>query len=130
MQSRVDLKSNIQCVMYTHIHTYLVITILQSGLRLNFPHHWCVNFISEWCDLQFKVDSEIQIFKQLFMAKKLTFHSFCQKSAEGKRGVTLNKLTHYLLDNGDFKIHRYFIKIVMACHLILGDHMTDIWVDC
>ena len=40
-----------------------------------------VNFIHEWRDLQFKVDSERQIFEKLFMAILFAL-SFCQKSAE------------------------------------------------
>ena len=36
----------------------------------------CVKFINECLDLQFKVDSERQIFEKLFMA------NFCQKSTK------------------------------------------------
>ena len=35
-------------------------------------------------DLQFKVDSEQQIFEQLFMAILFLAQNFCQKSAEKK----------------------------------------------
>ena len=45
----------------------------------------CVNFIHKWLDLQFKVDSERQIFfEKLFMAILFTSQIFFQKSAERK----------------------------------------------
>ena len=44
----------------------------------------CVNFIDKWRDLQFKVDSERQIFEKLFMAVLIHTQNFCQKSAERK----------------------------------------------
>ena len=44
----------------------------------------CVNFIHEWRDLQFKVDSERQIFEKLFHGNFIYSQSFCQKSAERK----------------------------------------------
>ena len=45
----------------------------------------CVNFIHKWRDLQFKVDSERQIFfEKLFMAVLIYSQSLCQKSAERK----------------------------------------------
>ena len=46
-----------------------IITTLQSGLRPSFSHHLyvvCVNFIYEWRNLQFKVDSQRQIFWETF----------------------------------------------------------------
>ena len=44
----------------------------------------CVNFIHNWWDLQFKVDSERQIFEKLFTAISFNSQSFCQISAERK----------------------------------------------
>ena len=45
----------------------------------------CVNFIHKWRDLQFKVDSERQIFFwETFHSNFIYFQSFCQKSAERK----------------------------------------------
>ena len=44
----------------------------------------CVNFIHKWRDLQFKVDSERQIFWETFHGNFINSQSFCQKSAERK----------------------------------------------
>ena len=44
----------------------------------------CVNFIHKWRDLQFKVDSEWQIFWETFHGNFIYSQSFCQKSAERK----------------------------------------------
>ena len=45
----------------------------------------CVNFLHKWRDLQFKVDSERQIFFwETFHGNFTYFQSFCQKSAERK----------------------------------------------
>ena len=38
----------------------------------------CVNFIPEWRDLQFNVDSEGQIFEQLYMAILFTLRVFAR----------------------------------------------------
>ena len=73
----------------------------------------CVNFIHKWRDLQFKVDSERQIYWETFHGNFIYSQSFCQKSAERKSlrkyfsyfvlmfgsnpGFSSNKPTHYLL---------------------------------
>ena len=44
----------------------------------------CINFIHKWRDLQFKVDSERQIFWEIFHVNFIYSQSFCQKSAERK----------------------------------------------
>ena len=80
-----------------------------------------VNFTSGWPNLQFKADSERQIFEKLFHGDfSLNFtQSFCQNSAERKSpkiysfhsffvlisncGLVSNKPTHYLLNYGDFR---------------------------
>ena len=80
-----------------------------------------VNFTSGWPNLQFKADSERQIFEKLFHGDfSLNFtQSFCQNSAERKSpkiysfhsffvlmsdcGLASNKPTHYLLNYGDFR---------------------------
>ena len=80
----------------------------------------CVNFIHEWWDLQFKVDSERQIFEKLFMAILFTLRVFARNLLRGSRrrntfcilfwclawgsnpGFSSNKPTHHLLDHGDF----------------------------
>ena len=83
----------------------------------------CIDFIREWRDLRFNVDSERQIFEKLFHGRFIYSQSFCQKSAERKspkkyisyfifddwpgirtQALTSNKPTHYRLDHGDFKV--------------------------
>ena len=70
--------------MDTYIHKRSSQPFSQDySLASHNTHVVCVNFIYEWRDLQFNVDSEWQIFK------KLSWHvyysqSFCQKSAERK----------------------------------------------
>ena len=45
----------------------------------------CLNFICEWRDVQFTVDSERQIFEKLFhVANLFDIQRFCQKSGERK----------------------------------------------
>ena len=44
----------------------------------------CVNFIHKWLNLQFKVDSERQIFWETFQGNFIYSQSFCQNSAERK----------------------------------------------
>ena len=44
----------------------------------------CVNFIHKWQDLQFKLNSERQIFWETFHGNFIYSQSFCQKSAERK----------------------------------------------
>ena len=76
----------------------------------------CVNFIHEWRDLQFKVDSEQQIFEKLFMAILFSLRVFARNLLRGnqrrntfrilfwclawgsKPGFLSNKSTHYLLN--------------------------------
>ena len=72
-----------------HIHTYIHNWALQPfsqdyGLASNTTHIVCVNFMREWRDLQFNVDSELQIFEKLFHGNFIYSQSFCQKSAERK----------------------------------------------
>ena len=91
----------------------------------SFSHHCvCVNFIQEWRDLQFNVDSEWQTFEKLLHGRFIKSLSFCQKSTEKlslkkyflfthsfwylacntNPGFTSNKPTYYLLDYYDFNI--------------------------
>ena len=72
-----------------HIHTYIHNWALQPfsqdyGLASNTTHIVCVNFMREWRDLQFNVDSELQIFEKLFHGNFIYSQSFYQKSAERK----------------------------------------------
>ena len=43
------------------------------GLASHITHVVCVNFIREWRDLQFKFDSERQIFEKLFHGRFSNF---------------------------------------------------------
>ena len=89
----------------------------------------CVNFIHKWRRLQFKVDSERQIFEETFhgnfiwlsrvFARNLlrgnrrrnTFRiSFWCLAWDSNPGFSSNKPTHYLLDHGDFETHTTFKK--------------------
>ena len=56
------------------------------GLASYITHVMCVNFIPEWQDLQFNVDSTPNdiFLKNFFMAGLFYSQSFCQKSAERK----------------------------------------------
>ena len=75
---------------YKHIHiTYILNWSLQPfsqdyDLVSHTTYVVCVNFVHEWRDLQFKVDSERQIFDKVFIAIYIYSQSFCQKSAERK----------------------------------------------
>ena len=53
------------------IHTYII-----DNYNHSVSHIVCVNFIHQWQDLQFKVDSERQIFKKLFMPIFFTLRVF------------------------------------------------------
>ena len=98
------------------------------------PLTLCVlNFIHKWRDLQFKVDSERQIFWETFHVNFFfTLRVFARNLLRGNRrrntfrisfwcltwdsnpGFSSNKPTHYLLDHGDY-IHN-FRKILESNH--------------
>ena len=80
----------------------------------------CLNFIREWQDLQFNVDSERHIFEKGFHGRFIYSQNFCQKSAKRTlpkkyfsyfifddwpgirtQAYVTNKPTHYILDHGD-----------------------------
>ena len=68
----------------TYIHNWSLEPFSQDyDLASHITYVVCVNFIHEWRELQFKVDSERQIFEKFFIAILFT-QSFCQKSAEKK----------------------------------------------
>ena len=72
---------------YIGTHTYVIGHYKPSVRIFDLVSHTiyvvCVNFIHKWWDLQFKFDSERQIFWETFHANFFTL-SFCQKSAERK----------------------------------------------
>ena len=108
----------------SYIHTYIIghynppVTIID--LVSHTTYVVCVNFIHKWRDLQFKVDSERQIFWETFYGNFLfTLRVFARNLLRGNRrrntfrilfwclawdsnpGFSSNKPTHYLLDHGD-----------------------------
>ena len=44
----------------------------------------CINFLREWQDLHFNIDSERKIFKKFFNNNFIYSQNFCQKSTERK----------------------------------------------
>ena len=109
------------------IHTYItyinncpLLCLSQDYGRTSYTIHVvCVNFIHEWCQLQFEVDSECQIFfekffvailfglteflpeicwKKVIAEEILVFiFSFWYLTWSLNRGLTSKKTTHYLL---------------------------------
>ena len=94
------------------------------GLTSHTTHVVILNFIREWRDLQFNVDSKRQIFEKLFFLFLFTLRIFARNLLRGNPrinifffhimfwylawdtnlGFTSNKPTHYLLDCDDFKL--------------------------
>ena len=69
----------------TYIHKWPLQPFSQNyGLALH-THIVCVNFIREWRDLQFNIQSERQIFEILCHGIVIYSQSFSQKSAEKNR---------------------------------------------
>ena len=74
-------------IVYTHTYTHnwsLQPFSQDYVLASHTTYVMCVNFIHKRRDLQFKVDSERQIFEKLFHVNFINPQSFCQKSAERK----------------------------------------------
>ena len=68
-----------------YIHNWPLQPFSQNyALASHTTHFECVNFIREWRDLQFNVDSERQIFEKLSHGRLIYSESFCHKSAERK----------------------------------------------
>ena len=68
-----------------HIHTYVIGHYNPSVRIIDLVSlDVCVNFIHKWRDVQFKIDSERQIFWEPFHGNYIFSQSFCQKSAERK----------------------------------------------
>ena len=74
-----------QPLLHAYIHNWPLQPFSQDyGLASHTTHVLCVNFICEWRDLQFNVDSERQSFEKLFHGRFIYSQSFCQKTAERK----------------------------------------------
>ena len=86
-----------------YLHTYITICYNPSVwiiVRVSHTNYVvCVNFICEWRDLQFKIDSEWQV------SLWETFHgiSFRSLAWNSKPDFSSNKSTHYLLHYSDFE---------------------------
>ena len=64
---------------YKYIHNWSLQPFSQDcGLASHATYVVCFNFIHEWQDLQFNVDSERQIFNKLFMAILFTIKVFAR----------------------------------------------------
>ena len=109
---------------HKYIHTYIIGHYNPSVQIIDLVSHTtyivCVNFIHKWRDLQFKVDSERQIFWETFHGnfyllseffarnllrgnpRRYTFRiSFWCLAWDSNPDFSSNKPTHYLLDHGD-----------------------------
>ena len=68
---------------FTHIHTYIIGHYNPSVRIIDLVSHTtyvvCVNFIHKWRDLQFKVDSERQIFWETFYGNFIYSQEFLPK---------------------------------------------------
>ena len=77
-----------QCYPY-RIHTNIIghynLSVRIIDLVSHTTYVVCVNFIHKWRDLQFKVDSERQIFEKLFMAAFFTPRVFARNLLRGNR---------------------------------------------
>ena len=123
------------------IHTYIIGHYNPSVRIIDLVSHTTyVVCVVLWRDLQFKVDSERQIFWEIFHGNFNYSQSFCQKSAERKSpkkyflyfvlmsglanpGFSSNKPTHYLLDHGDIQTIFIIIKIMVIDYVAV----TDLW---
>ena len=92
-------------LMMKNLHTYIPIhnCSLQSfsqdyNLFSHITYAVCLNFIQEWWDLQFKVDSEQQIFCETVYLRGNLRRKYMMSDPKGlNSGLTSNKPTHYLL---------------------------------
>ena len=124
--------------MASRIHTYLHNWSLQPSSQdywPSFSHHLCcvcVKFIHKWRNLQFKVDSERQIFWETswqfyllseFLAEicwEEIFRILFWCLAWGSNpGFPSTKPTHYLLDHGDIIDNRICKLEWVVCHQVL-----------
>ena len=82
-------KNNSDYFSHTFRFTYMISHYNLSVRIIDLAFHTicgvCVNFINKWRDLQFKVDSEGQIFEKLFMAVWITLRVFVRNLLRGSR---------------------------------------------
>ena len=125
--------------MFTYIISHYSPSVRIIDLVSHTTNVVCVNFVHKWRNLQFKVDSERQIFWETFHGNFIYSQSLCQKSAERKLpkkyflyfvliwclawdsnpGFSFNEPTHYLLDHGDFSLKdnkfHFIVIFVQKC---------------
>ena len=86
-----------------YIHTYIIDHNNPSVRFIDLVSHttyaMCINFISEWRNLYFKVDSERLIFGETFHANFIYFQSFCQTSGERKSPKKYFLIFRFVVDN-------------------------------
>ena len=132
---------------HTYIHNWPLQLFSQDyGLDSYTTHVVCINFIPEWRDLQFNVDSERQIFGetlswQVYLLSEflpeicweqiaeeiIFFHtSFWCMTWGTNPVIASNKPTHYILDYGNFIVldnlqipsFRIFHSVI-HCHIVI-----------
>ena len=83
---RLSKRNKISMTIHTYIHNWPLQAFSQYyGLASHTIHVVCANFIHEWRDLQFKVDSERQIFEKLFHGRFITLRVFATNLLRGNR---------------------------------------------
>ena len=88
----------------TYIHNWLLQPFCQDcDLHYHTIHAVCVNFIYKWQNLQFKVDSERQIFEKLLMATLSTHKVFAERKPSKKYNFIF---PIYVLEYGNFPLCR------------------------
>ena len=95
------------------VHTYIIGHYNPSVRIIVLVSHTtyvvCVSFIHKCWDLQFKVDSELQIFWEAFHGNLFTLRVFARNlqiclDPSWNNGFSSNKPTHYLLDHCEFDV--------------------------
>ena len=69
----------------TYMISHYNLSVRIIDLVSHTTYFMCVNFIYKWRDLEFKVDSERQIFWETFHGNFIYSQSFCQKSERKPR---------------------------------------------
>ena len=119
-QEYIQLTGNLLVMKITYIIGHYNPSVGITDLVSHTTYVVCVNFIYRWRDLQFKVDSERQIFWETFHSNLFTLRVFARNLLRGNRRRNIFRIsfwrlawntnpvfssykpTHYLLDHGDF----------------------------
>ena len=76
--NHVIVEYAIQVLWLTYIIGHYNLSVRIIDLVSHTTYVVCDNFIHKWQDLQFKVDSEQQIFGEIFHGNFICSQSFCQ----------------------------------------------------